>query len=259
MRRNSRLLPAAGPLASALGAGSDTPVAHKLSQSRNDTCTAHFGRPAARRRARRATVPASRELSTLGAYSSICLNLDRRSGNCIDGTMPTGRHKGRCLRSICCWPTRARRSICTGDHKGWRISVHSLQRCREHVAGLIREFHRLRCRCDRQQSDHVGHRHRGEFYALPKLTGLEGRVEPADHLALFLHLPSGPVQYDLSTGTFSPDGRVFQTDYAQKAVDNSGCGRVAAGGAFSIAWSVCGDLGMYCLINNVHSLHLQKL
>lgn len=28
--------------------------------------------------------------------------------------------------------------------------------------------------------------------------------------------------YDLSTGTFSPDGRVFQTDYAQKAVDNSG-------------------------------------
>ena len=30
-------------------------------------------------------------------------------------------------------------------------------------------------------------------------------------------------QYDLSTSTFSPDGRVFQTDYAQKAVDNSGC------------------------------------
>ncbi len=29
-------------------------------------------------------------------------------------------------------------------------------------------------------------------------------------------------QYDLSTSTFSPDGRVFQTDYAQKAVDNSG-------------------------------------
>ncbi|KAK9844201.1 hypothetical protein WJX81_007837 [Elliptochloris bilobata] len=28
--------------------------------------------------------------------------------------------------------------------------------------------------------------------------------------------------YDLSTSTFSPDGRVFQTDYAQKAVDNSG-------------------------------------
>ena len=29
-------------------------------------------------------------------------------------------------------------------------------------------------------------------------------------------------QYDLSVGTFSPDGRVFQTDYAQKAVDNGG-------------------------------------
>ena len=30
------------------------------------------------------------------------------------------------------------------------------------------------------------------------------------------------VQYDLSVSTFSPDGRVFQTDYAQKAVDNGG-------------------------------------
>lgn len=38
-------------------------------------------------------------------------------------------------------------------------------------------------------------------------------------------LPSLGLQYDLSTSTFSPDGRVFQTDYAQKAVDNSGCGR----------------------------------
>lgn len=28
--------------------------------------------------------------------------------------------------------------------------------------------------------------------------------------------------YDLSVSTFSPDGRVFQTDYAQQAVDNSG-------------------------------------
>lgn len=28
--------------------------------------------------------------------------------------------------------------------------------------------------------------------------------------------------YDLSASTFSPDGRIFQTDYAQKAVDNSG-------------------------------------
>lgn len=28
--------------------------------------------------------------------------------------------------------------------------------------------------------------------------------------------------YDLSVGTFSPDGRIFQTDYAQKAIDGSG-------------------------------------
>ena len=31
-------------------------------------------------------------------------------------------------------------------------------------------------------------------------------------------------QYDLSVSTFSPDGRVFQTDYAQKAVDSGGFG-----------------------------------
>jgi 20S proteasome subunit alpha 7 len=29
------------------------------------------------------------------------------------------------------------------------------------------------------------------------------------------------LQYDLSVTTYSPDGKVFQTDYAQKAVDNS--------------------------------------
>ena len=29
-------------------------------------------------------------------------------------------------------------------------------------------------------------------------------------------------QYDLSVTTFSPDGRVFQIEYATKAVDNSG-------------------------------------
>ncbi len=29
-------------------------------------------------------------------------------------------------------------------------------------------------------------------------------------------------QYDLTVSTYSPDGRVFQTEYAQKAVDNSG-------------------------------------
>lgn len=29
--------------------------------------------------------------------------------------------------------------------------------------------------------------------------------------------------YDLSTTTYSPDGRVFQVEYAAKAADNSGC------------------------------------
>jgi hypothetical protein len=29
-------------------------------------------------------------------------------------------------------------------------------------------------------------------------------------------------QYDLSVTTFSPDGRVFQIEYANKAIDNSG-------------------------------------
>lgn len=28
-------------------------------------------------------------------------------------------------------------------------------------------------------------------------------------------------QYDLSASTFSPDGRVFQVEYAMKAVENS--------------------------------------
>lgn len=60
--------------------------------------------------------------------------------------------------------------------------------------------------------------------------GLGTSSVPSDHL-LCSSLLLWPPQYDLSTGTFSPDGRVFQTDYAQKAVDNSGCGRVAAGAA----------------------------
>ena len=31
-------------------------------------------------------------------------------------------------------------------------------------------------------------------------------------------------QYDLAATTYSPDGKVFQTEYAQKAVDNTGYG-----------------------------------
>jgi hypothetical protein len=36
--------------------------------------------------------------------------------------------------------------------------------------------------------------------------------------------------YDLSSTTYSPDGKVFQIEYAAKAVDNSGCVRGAASG-----------------------------
>jgi 20S proteasome subunit alpha 7 len=32
-----------------------------------------------------------------------------------------------------------------------------------------------------------------------------------------------PRSYDLSSTTYSPDGKVFQIEYATKAVDNSGC------------------------------------
>lgn len=41
-------------------------------------------------------------------------------------------------------------------------------------------------------------------------------------------------QYDLSTTTYSPDGKVFQTDYAQKAVDNSRWGTAWT----SVIWGV---------------------
>ena len=39
----------------------------------------------------------------------------------------------------------------------------------------------------------------------------------AKTIAIFI-----PFQYDLSASQFSPDGRVFQVEYAQKAVENSG-------------------------------------
>ena len=38
---------------------------------------------------------------------------------------------------------------------------------------------------------------------------------------LVLRLPG--LQYDLTVTTFSPDGRVFQVEYAGKAVEKSGC------------------------------------
>ncbi|RRT40964.1 hypothetical protein BHE74_00024668 [Ensete ventricosum] len=42
--------------------------------------------------------------------------------------------------------------------------------------------------------------------------------------------------YDLSVTTFSPDGRVFQIEYAAKAVDNSGYLYLRA--MISISWIV---------------------
>lgn len=72
----------------------------------------------------------------------------------------------------------------------------------------------------------VGNRIRGATTAAAAC----GSPSPAlDHPC---HTP--PLQYDLSVSTFSPDGRVFQTDYAQKAVDNSGCAPAVLGGL--LAW-----------------------
>ena len=41
-------------------------------------------------------------------------------------------------------------------------------------------------------------------------------------LQLLAPLRSVLFQYDLSASQFSPDGRIFQVEYAQKAVENSG-------------------------------------
>lgn len=42
-----------------------------------------------------------------------------------------------------------------------------------------------------------------------------------DSLFVCVYVCALVLQYDLSASTFSPDGRVFQVEYAMKAVENS--------------------------------------
>lgn len=72
-------------------------------------------------------------------------------------------------------------------------------------------------------SSNVGYRHRGAL-----LAGIEACVPHVKHPGAHCQL-SSLSQYDLSATTYSPDGKVFQTDYAQKAVDNSRCARSSSG------------------------------
>ena len=43
------------------------------------------------------------------------------------------------------------------------------------------------------------------------------------------------LQYDLSASTYSPEGRIFQVEYAAKAVEKSGYG------VLWLIWTVCAD------------------
>lgn len=47
--------------------------------------------------------------------------------------------------------------------------------------------------------------------------------------------------YDLSVTTYSPDGRIFQVEYANKAVENSGCVLAGEFAVFycTVAWTRC--------------------
>ena len=47
---------------------------------------------------------------------------------------------------------------------------------------------------------------------------MKHRMDRANSLTLPVQ-----TQYDLSSTTYSPDGKIFQTEYAQKAVDNGRC------------------------------------
>lgn len=69
-----------------------------------------------------------------------------------------------------------------------------------------------------RKSSHERHRHRGARSGGSSASGGYLRA-----FVVLIRLLCSPSQYDLSVSTFSPDGRVFQTEYAQKAVDNGGC------------------------------------
>ena len=85
---------------------------------------------------------------------------------------------------------------------------------------------------------HVGHRHRGEWQTASRAGA--AAIASSSLLAHTLPLPRLlALQYDLNVGTFSPDGRVFQTEYAQKAVDGSGCGGGRSGGG---GWGSLGGM-----------------
>lgn len=129
---------------------------------------------------------------------------------------------------------RPRRSVI--HTKAVQACTTAVGRCSCYIRGTPYRHTRVSTSVDR--SDHLGlgvcpealspwdssepqderHRHRGEpgHLAIRTLSGQRQLVH------VFKSVPSLLSQYDLSVSTFSPDGRVFQTEYAQKAVDSSG-------------------------------------
>ncbi len=53
-------------------------------------------------------------------------------------------------------------------------------------------------------------------------SGVRASSSDFNLLDFFLMIFIFVFQYDYSCGTFSPDGRIFQVEYAHKAVESSG-------------------------------------